>query len=108
MKRHTVLFTPFAERQLAELYAYIADQGGVARAEAYVGKIVAACRALSAFPVRGSLRDDIRPNLRMIGYGRRVTIAFSVDAESETVAIYGVFYGGQDFEVMLRDVEGDA
>jgi len=42
MKRYAVIFTPRAERQLAHLYGYIADQGGEARAENYVGKIVAA------------------------------------------------------------------
>lgn len=102
MTGYAVVFTPPAERQLAELYAFIADHSGAARAEAYIGKIVAACRGLSNFPVCGTRRDEIRPNLRTIGYGRRVTIAFSVDAA--TVAIHGVFYGGQDVEAVLRDV----
>ena len=63
MNQYTVVFTPRAERQLAHLYGYIADQSGEARAENYVGKIVAACHALSTFPERGSKRDDVRPNL---------------------------------------------
>ena len=50
MKQYAVIFTPRAERQLAHLYGYIADQSGEARAENYVGKIAAACHALSTFP----------------------------------------------------------
>ena len=73
----------------------------------YVGKIVAARHALSTFPMRGNKRDEVRPNLRTMGYAKRVTIAFSVNATTEAVAIYGVFYGGQDFETLLRDAEGD-
>jgi toxin ParE1/3/4 len=38
----------------------------------------------------------LRPGLRTIGFRRRVTIAFAVEAE--VVTIIGVFYGGQDFE----------
>jgi toxin ParE1/3/4 len=107
MKPYAVIFTPRAERQLARLYRTIADDAGEARAENYVDKLVAACRALSIFPARGGKRDDIRPNLRTMGYAKRATIAFSVDSATDTVAIHGVFYGGQDFETLLRDVEGD-
>jgi toxin ParE1/3/4 len=107
MKQYGVIFTPRAERQLAQLYRYIADDGGEARAENYVGKIVAACHALSSFPERGAKRDNVRPNLRILGYAKSVTIAFSVNNATDTVAIHGVFYGGQDFETLLRDAKGD-
>ena len=104
-KHNTVVFTPRAERQLDNLYAYIADHSGEARADGFVGGIVEDCMSLSTFPERGTKRDDIRPHLRTIGYARRVTIAFSVDAASKTVAVHGVFYGGRNFEHLLR--EGD-
>ena len=107
MKQYAVIFMPRAERQLAHLYGYIADQSGEARAENYVGKIVAACHALSTFPERGSKRDDVRPNLRTMGYAKSVTIAFSVNPTTEAVAVHGVFYGGQDFEHVLRDTASD-
>jgi toxin ParE1/3/4 len=107
VKQYTVIFTPRAERQLAHLYGYIADQSGEARAENYVGKIIAACDSLSTFPERGNKRDDVRPNLRTMGYAKSVTIAFSVNATTEAVAVHGVFYGGQDFEHVLRDTASD-
>jgi toxin ParE1/3/4 len=107
MKPYSVIFTPRAERQLAHLYRYIADQSGEARAENYIGKIVATCHSLSTFPERGNKRDDVRPNLRTLGYAKRVTIAFSVNATTRAVGIHGVFYGGQDFEQALRDTDTD-
>jgi toxin ParE1/3/4 len=107
MKSYAVIFTPRAERQLALLYQTIADDGGEARADKYVGKIVAACEALSAFPERGTKRDDLRPRLRTMGYRKSVTIAFSVNSATDAVTIHGVFYGGQDFERALRETDGD-
>jgi len=107
MKSYAVVFTPRAERQLASLYAYIADLGGVKRAEGFVGGVVADCLSLSTFPERGAKRDDIRPDLRVKGYARRVSIAFSVNAKTAVVTIHGVFYGGQNFEPLLRDADSD-
>jgi len=108
MKLYTVVFTPRAARQLDDLYTYIADRSGESRADSFVSGLVADCLSLSTFPERGTNRDDIRPNLRTKGYKRRVTIAFSVDAVANIVAIHGVFYGGQDFEQVLSDTDSDA
>lgn len=105
MKQFAVVFTPRAERQIADLYAYIAHDSGEVRAEKFVGGIVADWLALSTFPERGNRRDDIRPILRTKGYARRVTIAFSVDLVATTVAIHGIFYGGQDFEAAFQDTD---
>ena len=105
MKQYAVVFTPRAKRQLDDLYAYIADASGEARAEKFVGGIVKDCLSLSSFPERGMKRDDIRPNLRITNHARKVAIALSVDAPNSIVAIHGVFYGGQDYERLLRDDE---
>jgi toxin ParE1/3/4 len=48
------------------------------------------------FPNRGTRRDDLRPSLRVIGFERRVTIAFHVSASA--VTIDRIFYGGRDWE----------
>jgi hypothetical protein len=39
--------------------------------------------------------------LRIVGFRRRVTIAFSI--ANEAVEILGVFYGGRSFETLLKD-----
>jgi toxin ParE1/3/4 len=107
MKTYAVVFTPRAERQLAELYAYVADHSGAPQAEKFVGAIVADCLALSSFPARGAKRHDIRPDLRIKGFARRVSIAYSIGVGADVVTVHGVFYGGQDFEPLLRAVDGD-
>lgn len=107
MQQYTVIFTPRAERQLAKLYTDIADAGGEARAENYIGGIVTSCLSLATFPQRGTIREDIRPHLRLMGYARSATIAFSVDTANFRVAIHGVFYGGQDHERALRETDSD-
>jgi toxin ParE1/3/4 len=45
---------------------------------------------------RGGRRDDIRVGLRIVGFERRVTVAFSVD--ESRVTILRLFYGGRDWE----------
>ncbi len=45
------------------------------------------------FPERGTRRTDIRPDLRVIGVGRRVGVAFHIGRE--TVAIDRILYGGR-------------
>jgi toxin ParE1/3/4 len=62
---------------------------------------VSYCESLRTFPLRGTQRDDVRPGLRITNYKKRAVIAFDVD--TETVSIIGVFYGGQDYETVLRD-----
>ena len=47
------------------------------------------------------MRDDVLPGLRTIGFRKRVTIAFVVEAAA--VLVVGIFYGGQDFESLLGD-----
>ena len=93
MRRHRVTFRPAAERDLLRLYEYIASAGSIERIEE-------ACLSLGTFPERGTRRDDIRPRLRIMGYERRVTIAFQVGRAE--VVIVRVLYAGQDYERTLR------
>jgi toxin ParE1/3/4 len=96
-----VIFTRRAERHIETLHAYITEHASEARADSYIGRIVAFCQGLATFPLRGMARDDLLPGLRTSGFERRVTIAFVVSAEA--VLIEGIFYGGQDFEAMFQD-----
>jgi len=91
---HDVVFAPEAQLDLLDLYDTIAKGGGSERALAYVERIQAACLRLAAFPERGTRRDDIRPGLRVVGFERRVAIAFHVGAA--TVTIDRILYGGRD------------
>ena len=102
---HRVVFSPQAQEQLVELYRYIADAASPATAARYTEAIVSYCESLHKFPLRGTMRDDVRPGLRITNYKKRAVIAFAVDAQ--TVSIVGVFYGGQDYETLLQDDSSD-
>ena len=98
---YRVVFSPEAAEQLAELYRYIAEAAAPDVAAQYTEAIVSYCESLRTFPLRGTQRDDVRPGLRITNYKKRAVIAFAVDAE--LVSIIGIFYGGQDYETILRD-----
>ena len=65
----------------------------------YIERLESYCLGFSHASERGQLRDDIRPDLRIVGFERRVTIAFAVD--STRVTILRVLYGGRDWETDL-------
>jgi plasmid stabilization system protein ParE len=77
---HRVVFAPEAEEQLAALYRYIASASSTDIADRFTEAIVQFCESLSTFPERGNKRDDVRPNLRVTHYRKRVVVAFVVDA----------------------------
>lgn len=101
-----VRYAPEAEAQLLALYRYIADEADAGIALHFTEAIMAQCDKLADFPERGTPRDDLRPSLRTIPFRRRATIAYAVDPDA--VVILGIFYGGQDFETMLRDAQDSA
>ena len=102
---YRVVFSPEAEEQLVALYGYIAAAASPDIAARYTDGIVSYCESLCTFPHRGTMRDDVRPGLRITNYKKRAVIAF--DLYAETVSIIGIFYGGQDYETILQDEFGD-
>ncbi len=98
---HAVVFAPEAQEELVAIYRYIAATASPTIAAAYTDAIVTRCEGLGLFPHIGTQRDDIRPGLRIIGFKRRVAITFTVG--DDRVTIVGVFYGGQDYELVLQE-----
>jgi toxin ParE1/3/4 len=96
----TVVFTPEARDDLFDLYDYIAEHSSPRRALGYISRIEQSCMSLETFPERGTLRDDLRPGLRVMGFERRVLIAFRVNDGS--VAILRILYGGRSVERAFR------
>lgn len=89
-----IIFSPEAQGDLLALYDYIAEQSGEARALAYIEQIEVYCRSFPTFPHRGTRRDDIRAGLRTVGFKKRLTIAFHVEADR--VVFDRFLYGGRD------------
>lgn len=96
-----IVFAPEAGDQLAGLYGFIARAASASVALRFTETVVSYCESLRTFPYRGVQREDIRPGLRITHYKKRTVVAFAVDAD--LVSIIGVFYGGQDYEAILRD-----
>jgi plasmid stabilization system protein ParE len=54
----SVVFTPEAEKHLADLYRYIAAARSPEAAARYTDSIVTFCEKLAMFPHRGRARDE--------------------------------------------------
>jgi toxin ParE1/3/4 len=101
--KRRVVFAPEAQDDLLALYSYIAERSGTTLAIGYVDRIEAYCLGFEVASERGTKRDDLRRGLRIIGFERRVTIAFHVDALN--VTIDRIFYAGRDVERIFRSGE---
>lgn len=100
--RYRIRFAPEARRDLENLYVYIAKEAGPDRALAYVERIEKFCVGFADFPERGILRNDLFPGLRVVGFERRISVAFAVVADA--VIFYRFLYGGRDLAAALGDV----
>ena len=83
-----------AEAELAKIYDDIRNEVGAVTAGTYVGGIYDLIEGLTTFPERGTVRPGPVPGLRIIGYRRTASIAFTV--ETDQVTILGVFRRGQN------------
>jgi len=75
---HRVIFSPEAAADLSNLYDYIAKESGPTRAMNYLTRIEAYCAGFRFSAERGTKRDDLRPGLRIVGFERRITLAFHI------------------------------
>lgn len=98
--RRRVIFRPSALADLKSLYDYIEPRNPKDAAR-FVQRIEAHCMKLADFPNRGTRRDDLRAGMRVIGFERRVAIAFVVLADA--VEISRILYAGRDIESSLED-----
>ena len=93
MKRRTVVFASRAKTDLIELHDWIVERAGAAVATAYLERLEGYCEGFEVAAERGHRRDDVRPGLRIVGFERRIAIAFVV--EPEQVIILRLYYGGR-------------
>ncbi len=100
MKHRVVEISQEARDDLFALYDWIAKSGSPETALAYVERIEAFCNGLDLASERGSLRSDIRPNLRVVGFERSATIAFMV--EDDRVVVLREFYGGRNWTELMQ------
>jgi len=105
VKKFKLSYQSQARDDIDSLYDWIVDnQGSTAIANKYVGRLQRYIDALVQFPRRGNQRDDLYSGLRIIGFERRVTIAFTVT--DDTVLIVRILYGGRDIAALFEDESG--
>jgi toxin ParE1/3/4 len=100
VEKREVIFSPEALGDLEALYDHIAADSGPLRAIGYIERIESFCRGFELAGQRGHRRDDVRPGLRVVGFERRITVAFHVDAKA--VTIDRILYGGRDIGLVLK------
>jgi len=100
----SVVFSPAAAQQLSALNRFLTVRASALVANRYVTAIVRHCESLGRAPELGTPRPDIRPGLRTTHDKGRVVIAYGIGVAQ--VSIYGVFYGGQNHEAILRADQG--
>lgn len=103
MKIRVVEFSDDARVDLIALYDWIAAKASPDIALGYIERLESFCLGFNVASARGHTRNDIRDGLRIVGFEKRVTIAFTVTDNS--VIILRLFYGGQNWTDILDDQE---
>lgn len=101
---YRIIYHPEAEAELDRLYGDIALEAGEQRAGNYVDGLLSFIESLETFPERGTVRANCIPDLRIIGYRRSISVAFSV--RGNDVLILGVFARGRDITDELLEQRG--
>ena len=93
MKTWPIVYDPQAIEDLDGIHEWISRQASTRTADLYEERIVACIARLRHFPDRGSRRDDVAEGLRVLGFERRVDIAYRLTAER--VEILRIMYAGR-------------
>jgi plasmid stabilization system protein ParE len=97
VKRHRVRLSDDAKADLAEIYRFVRHKSASSIvARNYTRRIRIFLDGFETLPERGIIRDHVRPGLRIVGFERRISVAFLV--ENEEVVILRVLYAGRQFE----------
>ncbi len=86
---------------LLEIWRFIAESNASdVTADRFIDRIKARCEKIGEVPHIGTARDDILPGLRVVPFERSAVILYML--ETNRVRITNIFYGGRDYEALLR------
>ena len=98
----SVSYADSAKFDLGEIQRYLRSKGAsFATARGFTARIKARCEKIGNVPHIGTARDDILPGLRMVPFERSAVILYVV--ETNRVRITNIFYGGRDYEALMRE-----
>jgi toxin ParE1/3/4 len=90
-----------ARNDLVEIWEYMSENSvSDTIADRFVERIKARCEKIGDVPHIGTARDDILPGLRMVPFERSAVILYML--ETDRVRITNIFYGGRDYEALMR------
>jgi toxin ParE1/3/4 len=93
--KYIVIYSSGASEDIEDLGFYIATESSDEISIRYIRRLLRECDALALVPFRGTKRPDLRPNMRIIGYKRAVTILFRIEEAQQSVVILGMAYRGR-------------
>lgn len=102
MKYYAVRLSPEAQTDLVRIHGRIVEKSSFPiTADRYIERVSGFLASLNVFPERGTVRDEIRPGLRIIGFERSASVAFVV--EENEVVVLRILAKGQEFDEMNSD-----
>jgi toxin ParE1/3/4 len=102
IQRLAVVLSEEAITDLEAIAAYILESSGSENiADGFVDRIKHRCQSIGKAPRGGRQRDDIVPGLRTVPFEHSAIIAYIVS--DDLVRIVNIFYGGRDYETLMRD-----
>jgi toxin ParE1/3/4 len=105
VKRFEVTYREAANTDILDIYRWVYEVSlDPVTADRFVGRLIGACERIGDIPHGGRPRDDLLPGLRSVPFEKRAVITYLV--ENEQVVITNVFYGGRDYESLLRGERG--
>lgn len=101
MLRFPVVLLAGALTDLESIYLYILDKSGnAAVAAGFTDRIIDRAERIGDVPHGGAPRPDLGEGLRLVPFERSAVIIYRV--AGEIVEITNVFYGGRDYEALMR------
>ena len=101
---HSLIYRHTALADLDAIYDYI-EPDNPRRAASFIQDIRDRCRPLCAHPKLGRARDDLSNGIRILPMLGRVVVAYRITPTD--ILVTRVFYGGQDYEAILRRNDDD-
>ena len=97
---YVVRFSKRSQADLISIYAYISAKSDSSRALAYFERIRDYCLTVNRFSQRGTSWQQVQRGVRVVGFERRVSIAFRI--KGQTIEIVRVMYGSRNVEKHLK------